>query len=510
MSVDSDSPVALWHTFKENTQSLSKRTAISTVSGDISFEELYTVADRFAEAVEKAGIGPGSVTALALPNSPSFVPALLALIKLGGVVGLVSPNYRKSELKAIADGVHPQCFLTTAPLAEKLDENIVGDKARSVSLPLLGDDLELVFPSTALPASTDTTSDPELVAASEAGAAVLKFTSGSTGTPKGILLSVDNVLSEARNVVATLGLTPDDRLVAPVPMVHSYGFDLGVLPMLSAGAGLILRDHFIPRRVLTDLASKDVTVFVGVPSMYRLLMQTHLSSIPDLSHIRFSLSGTAHLNADFVRDFHARFGVPICQHYGSSETGAVTNHVPSEVLSHPDSVGLPMRDVELSVVGEDQVRVSVGEEGEIVVRSGAVAKGYIMGKPMGGTGFKSGEFWTGDLGVVDERGYLTVTGRKDEVINVGGFKVSPQEVTRVLEGYSAVREAAVVGVEDSIGGSIVYAAVSLDGAATESEIVAYCHNHLADYKIPRRIMIMDELPRGPTGKIKLSETDIVR
>jgi len=509
MSGHIDSAAALWDSFQAKTRSLSSKNAVSTVAGDITFEELYASAERFTAALGGAGFADGSVTALALPNSISFAPAVLALWRLAGVVGLVSPNYRESEFKAIVEGVRPQCILTTAALAQKLDKNVLGEGAKSASLSLLGDDLELVFPSTESPPVTSAAADPELVAPAEPGAALLKFTSGSTGTPKGIVLTARNVLAEAENVVATLGLTPADRLVAPVPMVHSYGFDLGILPMLMSGAGLILRDHFIPRRAVADLATKDVTVFVGVPSMYKLLMQTHLSSVPDLSHIRFLLSGTANLHADFVRAFNDRFGVPLCQHYGSSETGAATNHVPSEVLAHPDSVGLPVKNVTVAVVGDDQQPLPPGAEGEIVVRSDAVALGYIMGKPEGGIGLKNGEFRTGDLGVIDDDGYITVMGRKDDVINVGGLKVSPHEVTRVLEGFPAVREAAVVGVEDPIGGRVVYAAVSLDGPATEQEIITYCQRHLADYKVPRRIEIMDELPRGPSGKIKLRATDIV-
>jgi long-chain acyl-CoA synthetase len=216
------------------------------------------------------------------------------------------------------------------------------------------------------------------------------------------------------------------------------------------------------------------------------------------------------LNADVIWDFHGRFGIPICQHYGSSETGAATNHVPAEVLAHPDSVGLPVVNVNVHVVGEDGAPLAAGKEGEVVVRSEAVAKGYVMGKPPGEVTLKNGEFWTGDLGVADGQGYLTVTGRIDEIINVGGFKVSPGEVVRVLEKFPAIREAAVMGVEDAIGGSVVYAAVSLDAVATESEILAYCHAHLADYKIPRRIDILDELPRGHSGTIRLPPTDDFR
>jgi len=508
MTRDAGSSAALWSSFQQRTRSLATRGAISTNSGEITFEDLYAVSDRFAVSLTQAGVREGSVVALALPNSLSFVPAALALMRLSCVIGLVSPNYRASELKSITRGVRPHGFLIAAPLGEALDRSIVGDGARAVDLTLVGDELGLVFPSG--PASPPSTvSDTGSVSRVHPDAVLLKFTSGSTGIPKGIVWTAANVLAEAQNVVATLELTPDDRLVTAVPIVHSYGFDLGVLPLLLEGSQLVLRDQFVPRRVVADLSSKDTTVFLGVPSMYRLLLQTRMASKPDLSHLRYLLSGTAHLSADFINEFHDRFAVPICQHYGSSETGAATNHVPSEVLTRPGSVGLPMRNVELEIVDEAGRSLPAGKEGEVVVRSGAVSKGYIMGEPEGRAVLQDGAFWTGDLGIIDESGYLTVTGRKDQVINVGGLKVSPYEVAHVLESFPAVREAAVVGVTDTIGGSVVYAAVSLDSPATEQEILTYCRQHLADYKIPRRIDVMTELPRGPSGKIQLRAADIV-
>lgn len=508
MSRDAGTPPSLWSFFQQHTRSLVTRNAITMSSGELTFEELYSAADRFAASLEQEGVADGSIVALALPNSLSFVPAALALMRLSCVVGLVSPNYRASELGAIVQGVRPHCFLVADPLAKVLGQSTIGGGARAVDLPLVGDELKLVFSSIPGSQPTPAASDADRASRVPSGAALLKFTSGSTGIPKGIVWTAANVMTEAENVVTTLELTPDDRSVAAIPIVHSYGFDLGVLPLLLAGCGLTLRDQFVPRRIIADLASRDTTVFLGVPSMYRLLLQTRLASVPDLSHIRYFLSGTANLSADFIRAFHGRFGVPICQHYGSSETGAATNHVPSEVLAHPASVGLPMRNVELAIIDEAGQPVPSGTEGEVVVKSGAVAQGYIMGQPADRVVLKDGEFRTGDLGMIGEDGYLYVTGRRDEVINVGGFNVSPYEVTQVLERFPAVREAAVIGVRDAIGGSVVYAAVSLDSPATEQEILRHCQQYLADYKVPRRIDIMTELPRGPSGKVRLREADI--
>jgi long-chain acyl-CoA synthetase len=278
--------------------------------------------------------------------------------------------------------------------------------------------------------------------------------------------------------------------------------------MLFSGAHLKIRDGFVPRRILQDLSQLDVSIFLGVPSMYQIFVETLLPDIPDLSHVRYLLSCTAPLRPDLITAFHEKFRMPICQHYGSSETGAVTNHMPWAVLDRMNSVGRPLSNVQVQIQDSNGQLVPVGSEGEVVVKSRVVAPGYIMGEPPGESKFKGDTYRTGDLGIVDEDGFLHLTGRKDGVINVGGFKVSPYEVTQVLEHFPAVREAGVIGVKDSLGEEVVYAAVTLISPATENDILAFCRSRLSDYKVPRGIKIMDEMPRGPSGKIKLTQEDV--
>jgi long-chain acyl-CoA synthetase len=199
-----------------------------------------------------------------------------------------------------------------------------------------------------------------------------------------------------------------------------------------------------------------------------------------------------------VTEFIGRFGVPICQHYGSSETGAATNHLPAEVPGRPASVGRSMSGVE----------IEVDEEGEVVVTSGAVARRYVLGAPPGESPLRNGVFRTGDLGTLDDDGFLTVLGRRDAMINVGGLKVSPAEVSATLERHPAVAEAAVLGFPDGRDEEVVYAVVSLSGAADESELIEFCRESLAEHKVPRRIEIRDALPRTATGKVKLGVDDL--
>lgn len=490
---------ALWKACHERVAALGSRTALSMPAGELGFAELFGRGDEIASALARAGVREGGVVGLALPNSLPFVPALLALFRLSATVALVSPGYREAELRSIDAGLRPGAFLTEPRLAAALSQALGLRRAATIRVPGPARELELLLEPSRRAAATC----PQEVA-------VVKFSSGSTGSIKGIGLGAANVLAEARNLTATLALTPRDRILAPVPLFHSYGFDLGVLPMLYAGARLELRSGFVPRRTLGELCDREVSLFLGVPSMYRIFVETLLSDTPDLSHLRYLLSCTAPLRPDLIAAFHQAFRVPICQHYGSSETGAVTNHRPDAVLERPDSVGRPVHGVELTIRDAAGRRLPAGSEGEVVVRSEVVAPGYVMGGPPGPSRFGADGYRTGDLGAIDADGFLRLSGRVDDVINVGGFKVSPSEVVRVLEGFACVREAAVIGIEDALGQEVVHAAVTLKAPATEQEILAFCRSRLSDYKIPRRVEIRDEMPRGPSGKIRLTREEVLQ
>lgn len=486
------SSFALWEEFHARTSGHGDKTAVSASAEELTFDELWKEADRLASLFVGAGVAEGAVAGLVLPNSPHFLKALLALCRLDATIALLSPQYGPGELSAIVTGIGPTSIVADGTLAPSIAAAV------SIFRSSAAGSLEVLIPA-GVGAEASTQS-----------AALLKFSSGSTAEPKGIALSAANVVAEVENVTRTLGLGDGDRILAGVPLFHSYGFDLGVLPTLYAGSTLVLEDSFVPRRTLAALAAPGLAAFLGVPAQYRALLATRVDAPPDLSSVRWLLSCTAPLAADVVTAFSDRFRAPICQHYGSSETGAVTNHVPSEVLRRPASVGRPIDGVRVVVAEPDGAPLKAGEEGEVVVESGAVANGYVLGAPPGPSPFRDGAFWTGDVGRFDADGFLTVLGRLDALINVGGLKVSPAEVAATLEGHPAVREAAVVGVPDGQGDEVPYAVVALSGSAEESELLRHCSGALAEYKVPRRIEIRDELPRTASGKVRLTAEDLER
>jgi long-chain acyl-CoA synthetase len=480
---------SLWDAFQARTGSLGEQVAVEASGAEMGFAEMWRQEEKLASLFLEAGVREGGVAGLALSNSPLFPAAFLALCRLDTTVALLPPRYGRSELQAIAEGVGLSSIVAEAEAGPRVAAAIpIASSAAANGIRVL------------VPASTaggSTTADDDVL---------LKFSSGSTAEPKGSALSADNVLAEAENVTTTLDLGQGDRILSGVPLFHSYGFDLGVLPTLYSGATLLLEDSFVPRRTLRRLAYR-VAAFLGVPAQYRGFLTTRIDKLPDITGVRWLLSCTAPLAPETVTEFMGRFGAPICQHYGSSETGAVTTHLPSEVPGRPASVGRPMSGVEVSVL-EDGQPVPPGSEGEVVVESAAVARNYVLGAPEGPSPLRDGVFRTGDIGRMDADGYLSLVGRRDAMINVGGLKVSPAEVSATLERHLAVSEAAVLGFPDGRDEEVVYAVVSLAHPVGEDELVAFCRENLAEHKVPRRIEIRDALPRTAAGKVRLGVDDL--
>jgi acyl-CoA synthetase (AMP-forming)/AMP-acid ligase II len=459
------------------------RARVVDADGALDGGDLRRGADALVAALAAAGLREGGSVALALHPARALVPAVVAAWEIGATIVLVPPALGVAELAAVARGLGPALVLTTADEGARI-ANATGGTVNALGVDMLSP-LALIVPARAAQA------------ADLAGVALVKLSSGSTGMPKAVALTHASIAAEAANVVAALGLHPGDRVIAPVPLTHSYGFDLAVLAVLASGATVEQHPARSPRRALADMA--DATVYLGVPAIYRVVAEAPVSAPPDLSAARYLLSCTAPLSPELIRSFAARFGAAVCQHYGSSETGAVANHLPEEVLERPESVGRAIGGVEVHVAADT---------GELVVQGPAVASGYVLGGPEGVTPLAGGSFHTGDLAEIDAGGFIRILGRRDSVINVGGLKVSPQEVSEALERHPAVRQAAVVGVPDARGEQLVTAAVVLARAVPDTELIAHCSGELAEHKVPRRIVVLEALPVGPTGKVRLLAEDL--
>jgi acyl-coenzyme A synthetase/AMP-(fatty) acid ligase len=476
----------LWTTFGERLAAAGHSVAVAHATRSWTARELVAAVDSIALEVPESL--EGATVVVSLKDSFALVAATLSVWRASGAVALVSPGVGSQERVAIQDGARPRVWIVSAENSGRLCREL-GGSARPVQLDV-GLDLDLALVTCA-------GEDHD-----RSSAALIKFSSGTTGVPKGVVLEAENVMAEAEQIRTTLSLTGSDRILAPVSLSHSYGFDVGVLGSLASGAALHLAPPLVPRRFLTEVASAEISHVLGVPALYRTLLGAGGDRPKALPSLRYLLSSTAPLQAETIIAFHARFGLPICQHYGSSEAGAVTNHVPGRVLEYPTTVGLPMNGVEIQLLAPDGAPARAGEAGAVVIRSAAAGCRYVMGGPETGTPFIQGGVTMGDLGVL-QGGFLTVLGRLDNIINVGGFKVAPEEVVRALESHPAVVEAVAGGIATKSGDQAVYAAVAVAGVTTEADLIAHCGARLAEHKVPRRIDLMRQLPRGPSGKVRL-------
>jgi long-chain acyl-CoA synthetase len=335
--------------------------------------------------------------------------------------------------------------------------------------------------------------------------AVILYTSGTTGKPKGAQLTHANLARNVDVVVRTLlQIGPDDVVLGVLPLFHSFGQTCGLNSAVKAGAALALVPRFTPETVLETIERHRVTVFEGVPTMYAALLNHPDAGTYDVSSLRCCASGGASLPVEVLHGFERAFGCIVLEGYGLSETS------PAACFNHPDrqrlpgSIGTPIEGIEMRIVDDRRDPLPLGELGEIAIRGHNVMKGYLN-RPIETAEAidRDGWFYTGDIGRSDEHGRYFVVDRKKELIIRGGYNVYPREIEEVLYEHPAVREAAVIGVPHPELGEEVSAAVALIPGAdvTEADVQAYVKDHVAAYKYPRHLWFVDELPKGPTGKI---------
>lgn len=332
--------------------------------------------------------------------------------------------------------------------------------------------------------------------------AVVLYTSGTTGTPKGAELTHRNLVSNALTTARTLlCLGPDDVLFGGLPLFHAFGQTCALNAAIASGACLSLLPRFRAADALETLRREEVTVFLGVPTMYSALLRNGVGQA--LPRLRLAVSGGASLPVELLHAAERELGVTVLEGYGLSETSPVACFNPPDRPRKPGSIGLPVLGVELRLVGTDGGVVGPGEVGELAIRGENVMKGYWNRPDDTAGAFRDGWFHSGDLARVDEDGYYFVVDRKKDLVIRGGYNVYPREIEEVLYRHPDVTEAAVLGVSDPVHGEEIAAAVVLrPGArATTDDVRDYVRERVAAYKYPRIVRFVDALPKGATGKI---------
>ena len=453
----------------------------------LSYGEMAERARRVAGLLAQRGVSQGDRVALLLPNVPAFPVAFLAALRLGAIVVPLNPSLTTPELTGLLEDAGVSLMLTTPEGSEALDPALL---AGGCGLMVL----EEWAPVPLVPA-------PRVAQLRPDAPAVIVYSSGTTGTPKGVTLSHDNVLSNVVSNAEECGDRPQDRVLLFMPLFHCYGLNVILSSGLQAGATLILERRFDPERTPRTIARERVSMFFGVPTTFIVLLQGDTEEA--LRSLRYCYCAAAPLPEEIEDQWLQRTGVIIHQAYGLSEASPCVSY--NHVREHRrGTIGQPSAGVEVRVVDpETRQDLPPGEVGELWVRSPGVMLGY-WGRPEAtAQALVDGWLRTGDLGRRDAQGYLVLTDRLKDMINVGGLKVYPAEVEGALYQHPAVAEAAVIGVPDPVMGERVRACVSLKrGQSLEpGALDAFLRERLAEYKRPTSVQVLGSLPKGRTGKI---------
>jgi long-chain acyl-CoA synthetase len=434
----------------------------------LTYRQLERRAGGVALELRARGVGPGGRVALALPNGSAFAVALYGALKVGATVSPLNPQLTADE--------------------------------RARTLNDFGADIVIDAPFEA-------EADAVTVEHTDAPAIVL-YTSGSTGRPKGAVLSHAAVAAgNASWMGPVMGLTADDRVLAVLPLSHSYGINGALLAPLIAGACVVLLPRFTVEGVIRTVREHAVTVVPAVATMYQWLLDTAGWSREAFASVRIALSGAAPCPWPLAEAWRARTGIRILRGYGMTELHRPISYLVDDPRDFPDCIGRPVPGVEIRIVDDDGREMTSGDAGELWIRSDAAMDGYLAQPEETKAALVDGWFRTGDLARVSPEGFVSIVGRKKEMILRGGYSISPPEVEAALLAHPSVAEAAVIGVPHPSLGEEISAFVALRAGAslTLDDLIGWCKDRIAAYKCPRVLTIMPALPRGATGKVLKGE-----
>jgi long-chain acyl-CoA synthetase len=464
----------------------------------ITYAELAARIDKYGARLRAAhGVRPGDRVGILLKNSPEFIYALYAVLKSGATVVPINTFLKAPEIQHITDDCQLKCLVTSADFDETIS------KVKGVT----------VVPQEKLAvAARDECGNQQLVTAASnwppvapTDLAVIIYTSGTTGKPKGAMLTHDNIASNVRSCIQALEPSLADRLVLLLPMFHSFMLTVCIFTPLSVGAGIVLIKSVHPfKMAMREIIRNRATILVGIPQLFQALADAR---IPFWLHwvlnLHLAVSGAAPLPGETLGKFDRKFHFPLLEGYGLSEASPVVSFNPIRGVRKPGSVGLPLPDVQVKIFDDHGQELPTGQVGEIVVSGPNVMRGYFNHPEETADAVRNSWLHTGDMGKKDEDGYIYIVDRRKEMLLVRGMNVYPREIEEVLHQFPNVREAAVVPKPDEKRGEVPIAFVSpVEGAKLEpGEILGFCRERLADYKIPREIRVLEVLPRTATGKI---------
>jgi len=469
----------------------------------LDYAGLRAHVDRTVGALNARGIGRGDRVAIVLPNGPEMATAFVA-VAAGASTAPLNAAYRRAEFEFYLSDLGAKALLV-----ERGATSEAIDVARSLGMEILEIETRADAPAGAFTiADSDDGSGPGLAAGMAApdDEALVLHTSGTTSRPKIVPLAQRNVCASAAHVAASLDLTAADRCLNVMPLFHIHGLIAAILASLGAGASVFCTPGFNALRFFTWLEESDATWYTAVPTMHQAILSRaeRNRAVIDACRIRLVRSSSSSLPPQVMAELETVFGAPVIEAYGMTEAAhqMACNPLPPRVRK-PGTVGVAAGP-ELAVMDEAGNLLAPGMVGEVVIRGPNVTSGYEGNPEANGKCFTNGWFRTGDQGAIDADGYLTITGRLKEIINRGGEKISPREVDEVFMDHPSVQQVVTFAVpHDKLGEEVAAAVVLREaGAATERELRDFAAERLAAFKVPRTIVLLDEIPKGATGKLQ--------
>jgi long-chain acyl-CoA synthetase len=470
--------------FEQAVRTNASRAAVIDENRRWTFAELASDVNRIAALLDEKV--KGDAVGVLLPNSPAYVATILAIWKAGKTAVPLNYLLPPTDLGFIIKDSGMSGLISSQFFSQALGaiKPLFGDKGVLIMADEPG---YLAEPSRDLVANYR---DP----------ALYLYTSGTTGRPKGVMLTHDNLLANVESCQQAGDFDYRDGFLCLLPFFHTYAITGTILLPLLNGSRMVLVDRFQPLKVLGLIQEHKISVFLAIPSMYRVLAAAEGDF--DLSSVRFPISGGEPLPIAIADAFENRFKVPVYEGYGQTEAApVVTLNTPGNRKT--GTIGRALPGVEVAIWDDHNRRVGPGEVGEIVVRGRNVMKGYHHLPEETAKTITDGWLHTGDLGQIDGDGFVTITGRKKDLIISAGENIYPREIEELLSQHPKVKEAAVVGVQDEVRGEVAKAfVIARDGMTLdEKELRAFCRERLANYKVPKYFDIVPDLPRSPTGKI---------
>ncbi|MFU0507911.1 acyl--CoA ligase [Pseudaminobacter sp. NGMCC 1.201702] len=476
-------------------------TAISAPgAAALTFSGLRDLVQRTVADLNARGIGRGARVAIVLPNGPEMATVFLS-VAAGATAAPLNPAYRLQEFEFYMSDLGASLLI-----CQKDIDTPAREAAAKLGVPIL----ELVADGSGFAGSfefTGSRTEGSVGIFAEANdVALVLHTSGTTSKPKIVPLTQRNVTTSAANITAATQLTSHDRCLNIMPLFHIHGLIAALLAPLSVGGSVCCTPGFNALKFFSWMSEAAPTWYTAVPTMHQAILARagHNREIIDRQPLRFIRSSSSALPPQIITELEAVFGCPVLEAYGMTEAAhQMASNRLGQIVRKPGSVG-QAAGPEIAIMNENGDLLRQGETGEIVIRGPNVTLGYENNPGANATAFQDGWFRTGDQGVLDQDGHLRVTGRLKEIINRGGEKVSPREVDEVLMDHPGVAQAVTFAVpHDKLGEDVAAAVVLKEGAnATAKELRQFASDRLATFKVPRKLVILDEIPKGPTGKLQ--------